>query len=54
MDSLTQEQDKLVLMGTVNPSKDHSLATGNSNNSKGNKKANPKNPSDQKKENKNP
>ena len=28
MQSLTQEQDKLVMMGTIKPSKDQYLATG--------------------------
>ena len=28
MESLTQEQDKLVMMGTIKPSKDQDLATG--------------------------
>ena len=28
MESLTQEQDKLVMMGTIKPSKDQDLVTG--------------------------
>ena len=40
MDSLTQEQDKLVLMGTIKPSKDQDLVVGDSKvNSKDNKMA---------------
>ena len=47
MESLTQEQDKLVLMGTIKPSKDRALVVGDSKvNSKENKKA--KNPLDKK------
>ena len=43
MESLTQEQDKLVMMGTIKPSKDQYLVVGDSRvDSKGNKKA--KNP----------
>ena len=30
MESLTQEQDKLVMMGTIKPSKDHALVAGDS------------------------
>ena len=30
MESLTQEQDKLVLMGTIKPSKDQDLVVGDS------------------------
>ena len=39
MESLTQEQDKLVQMGTIKSTKDQSLAAGVSNKSKGNNKA---------------
>ena len=39
MESLNQEQDKLVQMGTIKTSKDQSLAAGVSNASKGKKKA---------------
>ena len=50
MESLTQEQDKLVMMGTIKPSKYQSLVGGDSKvDSKGKKKANSKNPPDQKK-----
>ena len=43
MESLTQEQDKLVVMGTIKPSKDQDLVVGDYKfDSKGNKKA--KNP----------
>src|SRR5713101_6208165 len=43
MESLTQEQDKLVMMGTIKPSKDQALADGDSKvDSKSKKKA--KNP----------
>ena len=39
MESLTQEQDKLVLMGTIKPSKDQALVAGDSKvNSKDKKK----------------
>ena len=39
METLTQEQDKLALMGTIKPSKDQSFVVGDSNmNSKYNKK----------------
>ena len=39
-ESLTQEQDKLVMMGTIKPSKDQSLVAGNSRvDSKGKKKS---------------
>ena len=38
MESLTQEQDKLVQMGTINPTKYQSMYLGDSNQSKGNKK----------------
>ena len=30
MESLTQEQDKLVMMGTIKPSKDQALVAGDS------------------------
>ena len=47
MESLTQEQDKLVMMGTIKPSKDQDLVAGDSKvDSKGNNKA--KKPHDQK------
>ena len=47
MESLTQEQDKLVLMGTIKPSKDQALVVGDSKeDSEVKKKANPKNPPD--------
>ena len=40
MESLTQEQDKLVMMGTIKPSKDQALFAGDSRvDSKGKKKA---------------
>ena len=40
MESLTQEQDKLVLMGTIKPSKDQALVVGDFKvNSKDKKKA---------------
>ena len=40
MESLTQEQDKLVMMGTIKPSKDQALVAGDlSVDSKGKKKA---------------
>ena len=43
MKSLTQEQDKLVMMGTIKPSKDQYLVSGDSRvDSKGKKKG--KNP----------
>ena len=49
MESLTQEQEKLVMMGTIKPSKDQDLVVGYLRvDSKGNKKA--KNPLDQKKD----
>ena len=39
MESLTQEQDKLVMMGTIKPSKDQDLVVGDSKvDSKGKKK----------------
>ena len=50
MESLTQEQDKLVMMGTIKPSKYQALVGRDSKmNSKGKKKTNLKNPPDQKK-----
>ena len=39
MESLTQEQDKLVKMGTIKSSKDQDLTTGVSNPTKGKKKS---------------
>ena len=40
MEPLTHEQDKLVMMGTINPSKDQDLVTGDSRvDSKSKKKA---------------
>ena len=49
VESLTQEQDKLVMMGTIKPSKDQALVVGDSRvDSKGKKKA--KNPLDQKRD----
>ena len=52
MESLTQEQDKLVMMGTIKPSKDQALVVGDSKvDSKGKKKS--KKPPDQKKVNSN-
>ena len=39
MESLTQEQDKLVQMGTIKSTKDQSLVAGVSNQAKGKKKA---------------
>ena len=39
MESLTQEQDKIVQMGTIKASKGKALAMGVSNASKGKKKA---------------
>ena len=49
MESLTQEQDKLVMMGTIKPSKDQALVDGDSRvDSKGKKKA--KNPPEQKRD----
>ena len=46
MESLTQEQDKLVMMGTIKPSKDQALVSGDSRvDSKIKKKA--KNPHEQ-------
>ena len=49
MESLTQEQDKLVMMGTIKPSKDQDLVARDSRvDSKRNKKA--KNPPKQKRD----
>ena len=40
MESLTQEQDKLVMMGNIKPSKDQALVVGDSKvDSKGKKKS---------------
>ena len=51
MESLIQEQDKLVMMDTIKPSKDQALVVGYSKmDSKGKKNANPKKPLDQKKD----
>ena len=45
MVSLTQEQDKLMMMGTIKPSKDQALVIGDSRvDSKGKKKSNLKKP----------
>ena len=50
MESLTQEQDKLVMMGTIKPSKDQALVAGDSRvDSKRKMKA--KKPPDQKRDN---
>ena len=50
MESLTREQDKLVMMGTIKPSKYQALVAGDSNmDSKGKKKAIPNKPPDQNK-----
>ena len=47
MESLTREQDKLVMMGTIKPSKDQALVAGDLKvDSKSKKKA--KNPHEQK------
>ena len=49
MESLTQEQDKLVMMGTIKPSKDQGLVVGDSRvDSKSKKKT--KNPPEQKRD----
>ena len=49
MESLTQEQDKLVMMGTIKPSKDQALVAGDSRvDSKSKKKA--KNPLEKKRD----
>ena len=49
MESLTQEQDKLVMMGTIKPSKDQSLVARDSRvDPKGKKKA--KKPPEQKRD----
>ena len=51
MESLTQEQDKLVMMGTIKPSKDQALITGDSKvDSKSKKKS--KKPPEQKRDKK--
>ena len=51
MESLTQEQDKLVMMGTIKPSKDQALIAGDSKvDSKGKKKE--KKPPEQKRDKK--
>ena len=51
MESLTQEQDKLVMMGTIKPSKDKALIAGDLKvDSKRKKKA--KNPPEQKRDKK--
>ena len=51
MESLTQEQDKLVMMGTIKPSKDQDLIAGDSRvDSKSKKKA--KNPLEKKRDKK--
>ena len=51
MESLTQEQDKLVMMDTIKPSKDQDLVSRNSRvDSKGKKKANSKKPLEQKRD----
>ena len=51
MESLTQEQDKLVMMGTIKPSKYQALIAGDSKvDSKSKKKA--KNPPEQKRDKK--
>ena len=50
MESLTQEQDKSVMMGTIKPSKEQTLVIGDSRvDSKGKKKS--KNPLEQKRDN---
>ena len=49
MESLTQEKDKLVMMGTIKPSKDQALVAGYSRvDSKGKKKS--KKPPEQKRD----
>ena len=51
MESLTQEQDKLAMMGTIKPSKYQDLVVGDSKmDSKGKNKSNPNKPHDQKKD----
>ena len=51
MESLTQEQDKLVMMGTIKPSKDQEIFVGDSKvDSKGKKKSNSKKPPEQKRD----
>ena len=50
-ESLTQEQDKLVMMGTIKPSKDQALVVGDSKvDSKGRNKSNSKKPPEQKRD----
>ena len=49
MESLTQERDKLVMLGTIKPSKDQDLVAGDSRvDSKGKKKS--KKPPEQKRD----
>ena len=51
MESLTQEQDKLVMMGTIKPSKYQYLVAGDSKvDSKGKKKSNSNKPPEQKRD----
>ena len=51
MESLNQDQDKLVMMGTIKPSKDQALVARDSKmDSKGKKKVNSKKPTNQKKD----
>ena len=51
MESLTQRQNKLVMMGTIKPSKDQALVVGDSKmDSKGKKKASSKKPPSQNKD----
>ena len=51
MESLTQDQDKMVIMGTIKPSKDQALVSGYSKvDSKGKKKYNSKKPAEQKRD----
>ena len=54
MESINKEKDKLVLMGTINSSKDQALAAQDSKNSKGKKNANPKKPRNLNKEKQKP
>ena len=52
MESFTLEQDNLVMMGTIKPSKDQALVVGDSKmDSKVKKNPNPKKPPDQNKGN---
>ena len=52
IESLSQEQDKLVMMGTIKPSKDQPLLIGDLKvDSKGKKKSNSKKPLQQKRDN---